>query len=80
MKTDTEANKKLISLITELYMGGKKLNISLVSVSQSYFKVPKDIRLNAWYEEGYELPPFSLSKLHMIPQNNPNGKMDEGYI
>ena len=53
-----EANKKLIPLITELYMRGKKLNISLVSVSQSYFKVPKDIRLNAWYEEGYEVPLF----------------------
>ena len=27
-------------------MGGRKLNISLVLVSQYYFKVPKDIRLN----------------------------------
>ena len=41
-----EANKKLSSIATELFLRGKKLNISLVFISQSYFKVPKTIRLN----------------------------------
>ena len=31
----------------ELFIRGRKLNVSLAFVSQSYFKVPKDIRLNA---------------------------------
>ena len=34
------------SIVTELFIRGRKLNISLVFVTQSYFKVPKDVRLN----------------------------------
>ena len=40
-------NKKLNSIITEWFIGVRKLNISLVFISQSYFKVPKDVRLNS---------------------------------
>ena len=40
-------NKKLNSIITELFIRGRKLNISLVFITQSYFKVPKDVRLNS---------------------------------
>ena len=43
---DTESNKNLNPLVTEWFMTGRKLNISLVFISQSYFKMPKDIRLN----------------------------------
>ena len=39
--------KKLNSIITELFIRGRKLNISLVFITQSYFKVPKDVRLNS---------------------------------
>ena len=39
-------NKKLNSIVTELFIRGRKLNISLVFVTRSYFKVPKDVRLN----------------------------------
>ena len=39
-------NKKLISVLTELFIRGRKLNIFLVFITQSYFKVPKDVRLN----------------------------------
>ena len=39
-------NKKLNSIVTELFIIGRKLNISLVFITQSYFKVPKDARLN----------------------------------
>ena len=42
-----ESNKKLSPIVTELFLRGRKLNISLVFISQSYFKVPKTIRLNA---------------------------------
>ena len=40
-------NKKLNSVVNELFIRGRKLNISLVLITQSYFKVPKDVRLNA---------------------------------
>ena len=39
-------NKKLNSVVTELFIRDRKLNISLVFIIQSYFKVPKDVRLN----------------------------------
>ena len=46
MIADMINNKKLNSTITELFIRGWKQNISLVFITQSYFKVPKDIRLN----------------------------------
>ena len=39
-------NKKLNSIVIELFNRGRKLNISLVVMTQSYLKVPKDVRLN----------------------------------
>ena len=39
-------NKKLNSIVTELFIRGRKFNISLVFIPQSYFKVIKDVRLN----------------------------------
>ena len=39
-------NKKINSIVIESFVRGRKLNISLVFVTQSYFKVPKDARLN----------------------------------
>ena len=47
MIADIIKNKKLNSIVTELFIRGKKLNISLVFITQSYFKVPKDVRLNS---------------------------------
>ena len=38
--------KKNNSRVTELFIRGRKLNISLVFITQSYFKVPNDVRLN----------------------------------
>ena len=46
MIADMINNKKINSVITELFIRGRKLNISLVFITQSYFKVPKDVRLN----------------------------------
>ena len=47
MIADMESNKKLHLKVTELLSGDRKLNISLVFISQSYFKVLKTIRLNS---------------------------------
>ena len=46
MIADMIKNKKLNSIVTELFIRGRKLNISLVFITRSYFKVPKDVRLN----------------------------------
>ena len=46
MIADIIKNKKLNSIVTELFIRGRKINISLVFITQSYFKVPKDVRLN----------------------------------
>ena len=37
----------LSSIVTELVIRGRKLNISIVFITQSYFKVPNDVRLNS---------------------------------
>ena len=46
MIADMIHNRKLNSIVIELFIGGRKLNISLVFITQSYFKVPKDVKLN----------------------------------
>ena len=40
-------SKKLNSIVTKLFIRGRKLNISLVFITQSYFTIPKDVRLNS---------------------------------
>ena len=46
MIADMINNKKLNSIVTELFIRCRKLNISLAFITQSYFKDPKDVRLN----------------------------------
>ena len=46
MITDMINNKKLNPIVTELFIRDRKINISIVFISQSYFKKPKDVRLN----------------------------------
>ena len=41
------SDKKLNPIVTELFIRGRKLSISLVFIKQSYFAVPKNIRLNS---------------------------------
>ena len=46
MIADIINHKRLNSIVTELFIRDRKLNISLAFIIQSYFKVPKDVRLN----------------------------------
>ena len=46
MIADMINNNKINPIVTELFIRGRKLNISIVFITQSYFKVPKDVRLN----------------------------------
>ena len=40
------SNKRLKPLVTELFIRGRKVNISLIFITQSYFAVQKNIRIN----------------------------------
>ena len=46
MIADIIKNKKLNSIVTELFIRDRKINIPLVFITQSYSKVPKDVRIN----------------------------------
>ena len=47
MIADMINNKRLNRIVTELFIRGRKLDIYVVFITQSYFKVPKDVRLNS---------------------------------
>ena len=71
-----EVNKKLSSIVTELFskgkkqlfLRGKKLNISLVFISQSYFKVLKTVRLKVAHYFIMKVP--NKTKLQQIAFNH----------
>ena len=56
MIADMLSNKKLNPIVTELFIRGRKLNISLVFITQSYFAVPKNIRLNSTHYFVMKIP------------------------
>ena len=56
MIADMINNKKLNSIVTGLFIRGRKLNISIVFITQSYFKLPVDVRLNSTYFFIMEIP------------------------
>ena len=47
MIADIMTNKKFQSIIKKSFIRCRKLNISIVFITQSYFSVPKDVRLNS---------------------------------
>ena len=47
MIVDMLSNKNLKQIVTELFIRGRKLNISFIFITKSYFAVPKNIRLNS---------------------------------
>ena len=47
MIADMIKNKRLNPVVTEFFIRGRKLNISIVFITQSYFKMPKDVKLNS---------------------------------
>ena len=57
-------NKKLIPVVTELFIRGRKLNILIVFIIQSDFKVLKDVRINSTHffiMKIYELQQIAIS-------------------
>ena len=49
-------NKNLNPIVTELFIRGRRWNISLVFIAKSYFVVPKNIRLNYIYYFVQKIP------------------------
>ena len=47
MIVDIKANKKFQTIIKKLFIRCRGLNISLVFITQSYFSVSKEVRLNS---------------------------------
>ena len=61
-------DKKLNPEVVELFIRSRKLNISIVLITQSCFKVPKDIRLNSTHLLIIKIP--SKSELQQIALNH----------
>ena len=68
MIADMINNNKLNPIVTELFIRGRKLNISIVFITQSYFKVPKDVRLNSTHFFIMKIP--SKRELQQIALNH----------
>ena len=49
MIADMINNNKLNPIVTELFIRGRNLNISIAFITKSYFRVPKDVRLNSMH-------------------------------
>ena len=78
MIADMIHNKKLNSIVTELFIRGRKLNISLVFITQSYFKVPKDVRLNTTHFFIMKIP--NKTELQQIALNHSSDINTKDFI
>ena len=56
MIADMLSNKKPNPIVTELFIRGRKINISFVLITQFYFPVPKNIRLNSTHYFMMKIP------------------------
>ena len=78
MIADMINNKKLNSVITKLFIRERKLNISLVFIAQSYFKVSKDFRLNSTHFFIMKIP--NKRELQEIALNYSSGINSKDFI
>ena len=62
------SNKRLNLIVTDLFIKGRKLNISFAFITQSYFAVPKDIKLNSTHYFVRKIP--SKRELQQITFNH----------
>ena len=78
MIADMISNKKLNSIVTKLFIRCRKLNISLVFISQSCFKVPKDVRNNSTHFFIMKIP--NKSELQQTAINNSSDINTKDFI
>ena len=68
MIADMINKKRLNPVVTELFLRGRKLNISIVFITQPYFKVQKDVRLNSTHF--FIMNILNKKELHQIALNH----------
>ena len=56
MVADMLSNKKPNPIVTKLFIRGRKLNISLAFITQSYLDVPKNVRLHSTHYFIMQIP------------------------
>ena len=78
MIADMISNKKLNSVVTELFMRGRKWNISLAFITQSYFKVPKVVRLNTTHFFIMKIP--NKRELQEISRNHSSDISTKDFV
>ena len=78
MIADMIKNKKLSSIVIELFTRGRKLNISLVFIIQSCFKVLEDVRLN--YTNFFIIKIPNKRELQQIAQNHSSDISSKDFI
>ena len=78
MIADMIKNKNLNSIVTELFIRGRKLSISLVFITQPYFKVPKDVRMNPNHFFIMKIP--NKRELQQIAQNHSSDISKKDFI
>ena len=69
MIDDITTNNNVKSTIKELFIRCRKLNISFVFITQSFFSVPKEVRLNSTYYLIMKIP--NKRKLRNTASNHP---------
>ena len=69
MIADMFSNKKLNPIVTELFVTGRKLNISFGFIAQSYFDVPNNIGINSTHY-------YEISKQMRVSTNSFNHSSD----
>ena len=71
-------NKKLNPIVTELFIRGRKLNISRVFITQSYCAVPKNIRLNSTHYFIMKIP--NKQELQQVAFNHPSDIVFQDFM
>ena len=78
MTADMISNNKLKPIVTQLFIRGRKLNISIAFITQSYFKVPKDVRLNSTHFFIMKIP--NKRELQQIALNHSSDIDFKGFM
>ena len=78
MIDDMLSNKKLNPIATELFIRGRKLNISLVFITHSYFAIPKNNRPNSTHHFAMKIP--NKRELQQIAFNHSSDIDLQGFI
>ena len=71
-------NNKNHPIVNELFIRGRKLNISVVFITQSYLAMPKNIRLNSTHY--FFMKTLSKQELQKIASNSSSDTDFKGFI